>query len=75
MQSSGSLSQYSNKMKFVKIFPLALLLCLLVEVHSAKIAVLIFPAGGSHFSMMEPIGQQLEARGHKVKYFQVYSAR
>jgi len=42
------------------------LLCIAIQVHPAKIAVLTFPAGGSHFFMMETIGQQLEARGHKV---------
>ncbi|XP_048580162.1 UDP-glucuronosyltransferase 2B13 isoform X2 [Nematostella vectensis] len=35
---------------------------------SAKIAVLVIPNGISHFYMMEPIGQELEARGHEVTY-------
>lgn len=48
---------------------LSVLVFLAVQVHSAKIAVLVFPSGGSHFFMMEAVGQQLEARGLQVRSY------
>jgi len=56
-----------SNMESVIVYVTVVLLSLSAQIDSAKIAVLIFPAGASHFLMMETVGQQLEARGHEVR--------
>jgi hypothetical protein len=47
-------------------------LTLPANTNSAKIAVVLFPNGPSHYFMMEKIGKELISRGHEVTLLKLF---
>lgn len=43
------------------------LLLTIVQSRADKIAVVLWPNSGSHYSMMDKVANELESRGHEVK--------